>query len=82
MGIGQTIGTGGFISWFYAVIYVKIRRTCKNIVIRISVHLIGIIIMITGLYYLFASLLSPLSLVGLFFAFIGFFIFMIPIGVK
>ena len=82
MGVGQTIGTGGFISWFYAVIYVNIRRVCKNIVIKFFIHSVGLLLMIIGLYFLIALFLSPPSIVGLFLTFIGFVIFMIPMDVE
>jgi len=80
MGIGQTIGTGGFISWFYAVIYVNIRKACKNIIIRLLIHIIGLILMILGLNYLITTFPSAISASSIFLILIGFFVFMIPMG--
>jgi hypothetical protein len=78
--MSQTVGSGGFISWFYAVIYVNIRKVCKNIVIRLSIHLIGLIFMVIGFYYLIAYFPSFVSAISIFLVFIGFVIFMIPMG--
>ena len=34
MVIYGVIGTGGFIAWFYAIIYNKIASACKNIYVK------------------------------------------------
>jgi hypothetical protein len=82
MGVGHTIGTGGFISWFYAVIYVNIRKACKNIIFRLFIHALGLIFMIIGLNYLVTTFPSAISAFSIFLIFIGFVIFMIPMGVE
>ena len=80
MGVGQTIGTGGFISWFYAVVYVNIRKACKNIIIRLIVHTIGLLLMILGLNYLITTFPSAISASSILLILIGFVIFLIPMG--
>lgn len=75
-------GKEGFVAWFEAIIYNKIRQACKNITIRISVHLLGLISIIIGLYLLIIYLPSLISIGGLFLSLIGTVIFLIPIGVK
>jgi beta-lactamase regulating signal transducer with metallopeptidase domain len=76
----QIIGSRGFIAWFEAVIYVYVRKACKNIFIKILTHSIGLIFMIKGMFYLITTMPSFISIVGMFLMFIGFFIFMIPMG--
>jgi hypothetical protein len=75
-------GASGFIAWFEIVIYNKIRKACKNIFIKIFVHLLGLVLMIIGLYFLIATMPSFTSIGGLFLSLVGFVIFLIPIGVK
>jgi hypothetical protein len=72
----------GFISWFYAVIFNKIRNACKNIFLKMFVHSLGALLMIAGLYFLITTMPSITSAEGLILFFIGFIIFLIPLGVK
>lgn len=78
----MVIGTEGFVAWFEAIIYNKIRQACKNILVRIFVHLLGLISIILGLYFLIAYMPSMISIGRLFFSLIGIVIFVIPIGIK
>jgi hypothetical protein len=79
---GQIIGTKGFVAWFYAVIYNKVRKACKNIFVKISVHLLGIVLMILGAYFLILTMPSFTSIVGLFLILFGLIVFLIPLGAK
>ena len=76
------IGTEGFVAWLYAVIYNRIRKACRNIFIKLSIHLIGLMIMILGLYFFIATLPSFTSIAGLFLLFIGMAVFVLPFGVN
>ena len=78
----QTIGTEGFVAWFFSIIYMRVVRACKNIIVRMLIHLIGLIIAILGLFYLFSTMPSLTSMFGMFLAFIGIVIFVIPFGVN
>jgi hypothetical protein len=78
----MVIGTEGFVAWFEAIIYNRIRKICKNILIRILVHLLGLSSIVIGLYFLIAYMPSGISIGGLFLSLIGFVIFLIPIGVN
>jgi hypothetical protein len=73
-------GKAGFIAWFYAVIYVGLRKACKNIFIKLLLHSIGVIIMVVGMFYLITTMPSMISIFGMLLVFIGFFIFLIPFG--
>jgi hypothetical protein len=76
----MVIGTEGFVAWFYAVIYNRIRIACKNISIKLSIHLIGLIIMMLGLYFFIATLPSFASIAGLFLLLVGMVVFVLPFG--
>lgn len=76
------IGERGFIAWFEAVIYNKIRRTCKNIFLKIFVHSISVLLMMAGIYFLITTMPSMTGIVGLFLFVIGLFVFLIPLGVD
>ena len=76
------IGTGGFVAWFYALIYMRVVRACKNIFVRIFAHSIGLIITIIGLFYLISTMASVTSIIGMFLVFIGIVIFVTPFGVN
>ena len=78
----KTIGSGGFIAWFYSLIYMRVVRACKNIFVRILAHSIGLIITIFGLFYLFSTIPSITSTFGMFLVFIGIVIFVTPFGVN
>ena len=54
----------------------------KNIFIKIFIYLLGLILMIIGIYFLIATIPSFTSIGGLFLSLVGFVIFTIPIGVK
>lgn len=73
-------GKAGFIAWFYAVIYVGLRKACKNIYVKLIVHSLGIITIVVGMFYLISTMPSMTSIFGMFLALIGFFIFLIPFG--
>ena len=75
-------GASGFVAWFEAIIYNRIRKACKNILIKIFVYLLGSIFMIIGLYLLILTMPSFTSIAGLFLTLIGLVIFLIPVGVK
>jgi hypothetical protein len=79
---GQAIGTKGFVAWFEAVIYNKIRKACKNILVKIFVHSAGLLFMVAGIYFLIVTIPSFTSMAGLFLIFMGVFVFLIPVGVK
>jgi len=76
----QIIGTRGYIALFEGIIYKKVRKACKNIIIKIFVHSIGLILMIIGMYYLMTSFTSPIGAGGLLLIFIGFIVFITPFG--
>lgn len=71
----------GFVTWFEIFVYNKIRNACKNIVIKIFVHLIGLIFMMVGIYFLISTIPSFTSIGGMFMIFFGLVVFLIPIGV-
>ena len=73
-------GKAGFIAWFNAVIYNRLREACKNIFVKLLVHSIGIITIVVGMFYLISAMPSFTSIFGMFLVFIGFFIFLIPFG--
>ena len=73
-------GKAGFIAWFYAVIYIGLRKACKNIYVKLLVHSLGIITIVVGMFYLISTMPSFTSIFGMFLALIGFFIFLIPLG--
>ena len=78
----MVVGTEGFVAWFEAIIYNKIRRACKNIFLKIFVHSIGVLLMLAGIYFLITTMPSITSIAGLFLFFIGLFVFLIPVGVE
>jgi hypothetical protein len=78
----MTIGTKGFVAWFYAVIYNRVRKACKNIFVKISFHLLGMVFMILGIYFLIVTMPSFTSIAGLFLILIGLVVFLIPLGAK
>jgi len=71
----------GFITWFEIFFLNKIRNACQNIVIKIFVHLIGLIFMMIGIYLLLSTIPSFTSIGGMFMIFFGLVVFLIPIGV-
>jgi hypothetical protein len=71
----SVIGTEGFVAWLYAVIYNRILNACKNILIKLTIHIIGVILMILGIYFLIATMPSLTSIAGLFLLLIGQFLF-------
>ncbi len=78
----MVIGVEEFVAWFEAIIYNKIRQTCKNILIRIFVHLLGLLSIILGLYFLITYMPSMISIAGLFLSLVGIVIFLIPMGIS
>ena len=78
----MVFGTKGFIAWFEVLVYSKLRDACKNIFVKISVHTIGVLLMITGIYFLITTMPSLASIAGLFLIIIGLVIFVIPLGVE
>lgn len=78
----MVIGTEGFVAWFEAILYNRIRKACKNIIIKLFIHSIGLIFMISGMYFLIATMPSFKSIAGLFLIIIGLVVFLIPIGVR
>ena len=78
----MVVGKRGFITWFEAVIYNKIRNACKNILIKIFVHSLGVLLMMAGIYFLITTMLSLTSIAGLFLIIIGLVVFLIPLGVE
>ena len=79
---GQVIGTKGFVAWFYAVIYNRVRKACKNIFVKIFVHLLGIVFVALGVYFLIVTIPSFTSIAGLFLILIGLVVFLIPLGAN
>ncbi len=75
-------GKEGFIAWFYAVLYVGVRKACKNIYIKILVHSIGIITIVIGMFYFITTMPSASSILGMVLIFAGFVIFLTPLGVD
>jgi len=75
-------GKAGFVAWFYAIIYNRLRETCKNIYVKILVHSIGVIAIVVGLFYLITTMPSMISILGMFLVFIGLTIFFTPLGVD
>ena len=73
-------GKAGFIAWFYAIIYNRLREACKNIYVKSLMHSIGIIIMVVGMFYLITAMLSSMSIFCMFLVLIGLFVFLIPFG--
>jgi|GEM_PF-1519158 len=82
MSNGGAVGSGGFIAWFYAVIINRVQKSCKNIFVKISVHIIGLISMIFGLYFFVTTMPSVTSVIGLLLMLIGLVIFVIPFGTR
>ena len=75
-------GKAGFIAWFYAVIYNRLRDACKNIYVKLLVHSIGIITIVVGMFYLITAMPSITSIFGMFLVFIGFIFFLIPLDID
>jgi hypothetical protein len=78
----MVFGKEGFIAWFYAVIYVAVRNACKNIYLKVLLHSIGVIAIIIGMFYFITTLPSMTSIPGMLLMFIGFIIFLNPLGVN
>ncbi len=76
------VGKEGFVAWFEATIYNKIREACKNIFMKIFVHILGLLLMIIGIYFLIATMPSFTSIAGSFLILIGLVVFLIPLGAK
>ena len=76
------IGTEGFIAWFYGLMYKRIRRMCKNIFVKLSIHSSGLIIMIVGMYLFKVTMPSLTSIAGLLLILIGLVVFVLPLGVE
>lgn len=75
------VGTSGFVAWLYAVIYNMVRNACsKNITIKVFIHMAGLVTIIIGLYFLITTMPSFTSIGGMLLVFIGFFIFLLPLG--
>ena len=80
--VDQVVGTSGFVAWFYAIIYNRFRKAYKNLIVKIFVHILGLILMISGSYLLIVTMPSITIIMGIFLGLIGLVIFMTPIGVK
>jgi hypothetical protein len=78
----MVFGTKGFIAWFEVLIYRKLRNASKNIYVKIAVHTIGVLLIITGIYFVITTIPSLASIAGLFLIIIGLVIFVIPLGVE
>ena len=78
----MVIGTDGQVSWFQGIIYNKIQKACKNIYVKVILHLFGIIALLLGLYLLITTMPSFTSIAGLFLTLIGLIIFVLPFGAK
>lgn len=78
----MVLGTRGFIAWFEAGVYDKLRNACKNIFMKIFVYGIGVLVMLFGLYYLLIAMPSLTSIVGLLLLVFGLVVFVLPMGVK
>ena len=78
----MVIGTRGFIAWFEAIMYQKIREVCKNIYIKLFIHTVGLLVVIGGIYFFIATMPSLISVAGLFLTIIGLVIFFIPLGIQ
>ena len=76
------IGTKGFVIWFYILVYMKIVKACKNNFIRLSIHSIGLITTIVGLYAFITSKPSLIGIFGIILIFTGIIIFVIPFGAN
>ncbi len=76
------VGSEGFVAWFYAIIYNKIRNACKNIIVKVVIHAIGLIMIIFGLHAIISTMPSFTSVMGVFLIFLGLVAFVIPFGVK
>ncbi|UCF11669.1 MAG: hypothetical protein JSW06_06365 [Thermoplasmatales archaeon] len=74
--------TSGAIALFYTFVYQKILNACENVYVRVSVHLIGLIVMIFGLRYFIVTKPSVLGAIGLFIIVWGITIFIIPFGTE
>jgi hypothetical protein len=74
--------TGGFVAWFEAILYNRVRVACRNIFVKLFVHAFGVLLMLGGLYYLLTNLLSVTGVGGMLLFFIGLLVFMIPLGVE
>ncbi len=72
----------GFMGWFYTIIYNRIRESCKNIYLKLLVHSIGLLATIIGMFYFITTIPSGTSILGMVLIFIGFVIFLTPIGVD
>ena len=78
----MVFGKAGFVAWFEGIIYTRVRNACKNIFVKIFVHLLGLVFMVLGIYLLISTMPSISSIVGMFLGFIGLVIFVTPIAVK
>ena len=78
----DSIGTKGFVVWFFILIYMRVVQACKNNFIRMFIHSIGLIITIFGLFFLISIIPSIISIIGMFLVFIGIVIFVTPFGVN
>ncbi|UCD13628.1 MAG: hypothetical protein JSW60_08740 [Thermoplasmatales archaeon] len=72
----------GFVGWFYAIIYNRIRESCKNIYLKLLVYSIGLLAMIIGMFYFITTFPSGTSILVIVLIFIGFVIFLTPLGVD
>ncbi len=78
----MVFGSEGFVAWFEAIVYTRVRKLCRNIFIKIFVHSLGLLSMIIGIYFFITKMLSIISCLGVLLIFIGFIIFLTPLGVE
>ena len=78
----MVIGKAGFIAWFEGIMYNRVRKACKNMFIKIFIHLLGLILIILGIYLLIVTMPSFTSIAGMFLGLIGLVIFLIPLGAN
>ena len=82
MAVEGIFGTGGFVVWFYMLIYLAIRKRCTNIYMKLFIHTLGVIIILIGWTLFVKPMLSFVSVPGLFIIFAGLVFFVLPLGVD
>jgi len=76
------VGSEGFVAWFYGVTWKTLKNASKNIYAKYTIHTVGLIFCIVGLYPILQFLNPILQFAGLALFLGGMVIFITPFGVE
>ena len=76
-------GERGYITWFYSIIYMWIRKVCRrHIFVKLLVHSIGVIGMVFGIFLLISTMPSITSLIGILIGLFRLILFITPMNLE